>query len=84
MPPPYTLDPDYRAPVAYTKYNDPPPSGRELSSRAGDVQRDGGDLPSESVRDDLPSPRRWPNCFRAPTVPAGGAGRGDTNRLLAR
>ena len=52
MPPPYTLDPDYRAPVAYTKYNDPPPSGRELSSRAGDVQRaqDGGDLPSESVR----------------------------------
>ena len=51
MPPPYTLDPDYRAPVAYTKYNDPPPSGRELSSRAGDVQKkDGGDLPSESVR----------------------------------
>ena len=49
MPPPYTLDPDYRAPVAYTKYNDPPPSGRELSSRAGDVQKDGGDLPSESV-----------------------------------
>ena len=50
MPPPYTLDPDYRAPVAYTKYNDPPPSGRELSSRAGDIQKDGGDLPSESVR----------------------------------
>ena len=69
MPPPYTLDPNYRAPVAYTKYNDPPPSGRELSSRAGDVQKDGGDLPSESVRAAGPLFRRA-DCSRG----RGGAG----------
>ena len=69
MPPPYTLDPDYRAPVAYTKYNDPPPSGRELSSRAGDVQKDGGDLPSESVR--AVDSTLFLHCSGAPIVPPG-------------
>lgn len=73
MPPPYTLDPDYRAPVAYTKYNDPPPSGRELSSRAGDVQRDGGDLPSESVRIAVGARRLFPRA---------GRGGWDTNLLV--